>query len=176
MSCVGRRRTGRSFREGAKTTTEELLIACVDVDYRHDGAVAAALWFHGWSADHADTEAIATFEHVAEYEPGAFYRRELPCLLDVLARDPRAEIVIVDGYVWIGDGVPGLGAHLHATIGGIVVGVAKTRFSTANDAVAICRGNSKSPLFVSAAGMSAEDAAVRVVAMHGPYRVPTLLK
>jgi deoxyribonuclease V len=148
----------------------------VDVDYRKKGAVAAGLWFRGWTAATADRQAIASFSTVADYEPGQFYRRELPCLLGVLERGPRPDVVLVDGYVWLGPGVPGLGAHLHAVLGGVVVGVAKTRYAGATDAVAVCRGGSRSPLFVSAVGMSAETAAAHVTAMHGPNRVPTLLK
>jgi deoxyribonuclease V len=148
----------------------------VDVDYRTGGAVAAGLWFRGWAAASAEQQAIALFPTVAEYEPGQFFRRELPCLLGILERGPRAEIVIVDGYVWLGAEVPGLGAHLHRAIGGIVVGVAKTRFAGATEAIAVCRGGSRSPLFVTAVGMSAEKAAANVAAMHGAYRVPTLLR
>ena len=70
----------------------------------------------------------------------------------------------------------GLGAHLHASHGVTVVGVAKTRFASATDAVSVCRGGSRSPLYVSAAGMAPAEAAKLVAAMHGPYRVPTLLK
>ena len=157
-------------------TTDELLIACVDVDYRDAGAVAAGLWFRGWDAATVESQSVCTFIDVAEYEPGAFYRRELPCLLKLLASGPRADLVIVDGYVWLHEGTPGLGAHLHAAIGGKVVGVAKTRFASATDAVAVCRGTSQSPLYVSAVGLSKEEAATHVQAMHGPYRVPTLLK
>lgn len=157
-------------------TTDDPLITCADVDYRQDGAMAAGLWFRGWSAESAVCQAVAFFPTVAGYEPGAFYRRELPCLLEVLARGPRPDVVVVDAYVWLGCGRPGLGAHLHAAIGGVVVGVAKSRFAPATDAIAVCRGKSRSPLFVSAAGMSVEEAANRVKQMHGPYRVPTLLK
>jgi deoxyribonuclease V len=113
---------------------------------------------------------------VAEYEPGKCYRRELPCLLEILEHGPPAEIVLIDGYVWLGNGMAGLGAHLHAAIGGVVVGVAKTRFARATDAVRVCRGSGRSPLFVSAVGMSVEQAATKVAAMHGSYRIPTLLK
>jgi deoxyribonuclease V len=154
----------------------DALITCADVDYRQDGAVAAGLWFRGWLADSAVCQAVASFPEVAKYEPGEFYRRELPCLLGVLDRGPRPDIVVVDGYVWLGGGRPGLGAHLHAAIGGVVVGVAKTRYAPATDAIEVCRGKSRSPLFVSAIGISAEEAATRVAAMNGPYRVPTLLK
>jgi deoxyribonuclease V len=154
----------------------QLLIACVDVDYREGGAVAAGLWFRGWSAATVERQAVASFAEVADYEPGAFYRRELPCLLGVLARGPRADVVVVDGYVWLADGARGLGAHLHAAVGGTVVGIAKTRYAGATDAVAVLRGGSKVPLHVSAVGMSADQAAAQVAAMHGPHRVPTLLK
>ncbi len=155
---------------------DETLLACVDVDYRERGAVAAGLWFRGWSAAAPTYQAVASFPEVAEYEPGAFYRRELPCLLGVLARGPRPDVVVVDGYVWLGGRSAGLGAHLHAAFGGVVVGVAKTRFASATDAVEVRRGGSRAPLFVSAVGMGVEEAAARLVEMHGPYRVPTLLK
>ncbi len=163
-----------SATEGSSTDSD-VLITCVDVDYRDRGAVAAGLWFRGWSAAEADHQAVCPIAEVAEYEPGAFYRRELLCLLNVLAFGPRPDVVIVDGYVWLSVGVPGLGGHLHTAFGGVVVGVAKTRFASAS-AVAVCRGNSRSPLFVTAAGVDAEVAAEWVSAMHGSYRVPTLLK
>ena len=54
--------------------------------------------------------------------------------------------------------------------------VAKTRFASATDAVPVLRGGSRSPLFVSAAGMPADVAAAHVALMHGAYRVPALLK
>ena len=152
------------------------MTACVDVDYRDDAAVAAGLWFSDWAAVASSFQAVATFPPAAEYEPGAFYRRELPCLLGVLALGPPADVVVVDGYVWLGGGAAGLGAHMHAGLGVTVVGVAKTRYAGATDALAVCRGGSRSPLFVSAVGMAVEEAAALVVAMAGPYRVPTLLK
>ena len=82
---------------------------CLDVDYRDDSAVAAGVWFRGWSAELSESQEVVHSSTVAEYEPGAFYKRELPCLLEVLARGPRADVIIVDGYVWLGEGKPGLG-------------------------------------------------------------------
>ena len=152
------------------------MIACVDVDSRDGAAVAAGLWFDDWAAPAAAFQAVATFPPAAEYEPGAFYRRELPCLLGVLALGPTADIVVVDGYVWLGGGATGLGAQLHAKLGVTVVGVAKTRYASATDALAVCRGGSRSPLYVSAVGVAVEEAAALVAAMAGPYRVPALLK
>lgn len=157
-------------------TTGEPLIACVDVDYRSRGAVAAGVWFRGWSAAMSKYEFAVEVAEVADYEPGAFYRRELPCLLSVLAGGPRPDVVVVDGYVWLADGVAGLGGHLHAAVGGIVIGVAKTRFAGCTSAVPVCRGGSRSPLYVTAVGATATEAAGWVAGMHGPFRVPTLLK
>lgn len=154
------------------------LVVCVDVDYRAKGAVAAGVWFRGWEASEAETEAVAAFFEVAPYQPGEFYRRELPCLLGVLARGPAADVVVVDGYVGLGPGRPGLGAHLHSALGGrtVVVGVAKTRFEGAMDAVPIYRGDSRAPLYVTAAGADAVEAAGWVASMQGPHRIPALLK
>ena len=40
----------------------------------------------------------------------------------------------------------------------------------------VLRGDSSRPLFVTAAGMNPHGAAELVRGMHGPHRVPTLLK
>ncbi|MFO0925851.1 MAG: endonuclease V [Gemmataceae bacterium] len=154
---------------------------CVDVDYREDQAVAAAVLFHDWGDPTAAGRIVQTICPVAAYEPGAFYRRELPCLMAVLGQvsDPL-ELVIVDGYVWLQDETrPGLGAHLHAALEGKVpvVGVAKTCFTSAKGAVAVVRGCLASrPLYVTAVGVDVTEAAERVRGMHGPHRIPTLLK
>jgi deoxyribonuclease V len=57
-----------------------------------------------------------------------------------------------------------------------VIGVAKTQFAGAGAAVEVLRGRSTRPLFVTAVGMSAQRAAEHVRSMHGPDRIPTLLK
>ena len=153
-------------------------VVCVDVDYRETIAVAAGVWFRGWEAWEIETEVVTTLDEVAPYQPGEFYRRELPCLLAVLERGPAADVVVVDGYVWLGPERPGLGAHLYKALGErtVVVGVAKSLFAGATDAVPVYRGDSKSPLYVTAAGVSVEEAAGWVTKMHGPHRIPGLLK
>ena len=151
-------------------------LVAVDVDYRDDRAVAAGVWFADWTAAAPDFTAAAVLPPAAEYEPGEFWRRELPCLLAVLATGPAVDVVIVDGYATLGEGRPGLGARLSAALGVAVVGVAKTRFATAMDAVAVLRGNSRAPLYVSAAGFDLAEAAEGVRAMGGEFRVPALLK
>ena len=153
-------------------------IAAVDVDYRGSVAVAAGVWFRGWMAAEAEVEAVTTLRDVAPYRSGELFRREFPCLLAVLARGPAADVVVVDGYVWLGPGRPGLGAHLHAALGGrtAVVGVAKKRFIGATDAVLVYRGASRTLLYVTAVGVDAVEAAGWVKNMRGSYCVPSLLK
>ena len=47
-------------------------------------------------------EVVAPIAQFAPYEPGRFYRRELPCLLTALeAITARPATVIMDGYVWL---------------------------------------------------------------------------
>lgn len=154
------------------------MLACVDVDYRPDEAVAACLLFSDWSDP---TEASALIEHLppaAPYQPGQFYLRELPCLLHVLRRVPSAlAVIVIDGYVWLGaQGQPGLGARLHQELGVPVIGVAKTAFRDSPDSVAVYRGQSQKPLHVSTAALDRTAAARAIQGMHGPHRIPTLLK
>lgn len=156
------------------------MIAAVDVDYRDSGAVAACVLFRAWDDAVSASETVIPIAHVEPYEPGQFYRRELPCLLAMLqAAGGSPDIVIVDGYVWLADERdPGLGAHLHQALAGraAVVGVAKTRFASAGAAREILRGTSRHPLYITAAGIDVDEAASHVRAMHGPHRTPTLLK
>ncbi|HWG41942.1 MAG TPA: endonuclease V [Gemmataceae bacterium] len=155
------------------------MLACVDVDYREETAVAACVLFRSWSDADSAGERVQSIARVEPYEPGQFYRRELPCLLSVLqsVAEPL-ETVVVDGYVWLADErKPGLGAHLYEALGRKVpiIGVAKTRFADAS-AEAVQRGDSRRPLYVSAAGMDRVTAARQIQIMHGAYRIPTLLR
>lgn len=152
--------------------------ACVDVHYRDPSAVAAGLWFQHWQDSASAVETVLPIPRVAPYQSGQFYRRELPCLLAVLEKGPPAETVVIDGYVWLEDERPGLGAHLHRALGekAAVIGVAKTRYAGATFTRELRRGKSRSPLYITAAGMDVAEAAQHIAEMHGPYRIPTLLK
>jgi deoxyribonuclease V len=154
-------------------------IAIVDVQYRGAGASAACVVAAGWADAAAIEERTADLASVEPYRPGRFFERELPCILEVLARveSPFAAIVI-DGYVDLdAQGTPGLGGRLHRHFDGryVVIGVAKTAFQGSAFAAPVLRGQSTRPLFVTARGMAIDAAAGLVRAMHGAHRVPTLL-
>lgn len=155
------------------------MLACVDVDYRDEVTVAACVLFRDW-ADAAEAgHRVERGAPAAPYEPGQFYRRELPHLLAVLGTvGEPLEAVIIDGYVWLGEERPGLGAHLYEALGrGVpVIGVAKTAFHSHPNALPVVRGQSRRPLYVTAVGMDAQAAAEAVRRMHGPSRLPTLLQ
>lgn len=156
------------------------MIYAIDVDYRDDGSARAAIVaFARWDAPRPADERVARIDSVAEYESGAFFKRELPCLLGALREVSAApEGVVVDGHVWLrGLDDPGLGARLFDALGGRawVVGVAKQPFV---DGVAepVVRGGSARPLWVTSAGVGTAWACARVREMHGAHRLPTLLK
>jgi deoxyribonuclease V len=157
------------------------VLGCLDVDYRDTGVTAAGVAADGWTDELARIEIVVRSPgRPAAYQPGAFYERELPYLLGVLERMPALELVIVDAYVWLGPDQPGLGKRLHdARGGGIVIGVAKTRFASAGPdcgVVEVQRGDSDRPLYVTAVGIDPAAAARHVEAMHGEFRIPTLLR
>ena len=155
------------------------MIACVDVSYHDSEANAACVLFRHWSDAKGEQEIVVQTGKSEEYQPGQFFRRELPCLLAVLARvQVPLEAVIVDGYVWLGDNnEPGMGALLYEALGGTtaVIGVAKSRFVGTRD-TPVLRGTGRRPLYVTAAGMDTLIAAGLIRSMHGPHRIPTLLK
>jgi len=161
------------------------MIVAVDVDYRADRVVTAAVGFAAW------TDAAATLERVttsmtppAAYEPGSFYKRELPYLCAILAEVADAApgvalaAIVIDGYVTLDGATPGLGAHLHAALADPppVVGVAKRPWRGGAAGIAVVRGASHAPLYVTAIGVDVAEAARQIAAMHGPHRLPTLLK
>lgn len=150
----------------------------VDVHYRSTGGATAGLVV---AADPGFgtvvAERIATLPEVAPYRPGQFAARELPAIRAVLARAGRLDLLVVDGYVHLDpDGRPGLGAHVHAWLGAPVVGVAKTAFRTATHAIEVHRGQARRPLYVTAVGLPANQAATIVRQMRGPFRIPDALR
>ena len=156
------------------------MLLATDAHYHANSARVAGVLFPDWGACQAVQEVVVQVSAVADYEPGQFYKRELPCLLallDQLAHPPQC--ILVDGYVHLGEAQrPGLGHHLyHALDGRIpVVGVAKSYFQGTPPATAVYRGRSQSPLYVTAIGINEAVARESVGRMCGPHRLPTLLK
>jgi len=135
---------------------------------------------NNWSDQVAVAEYVCELDGQSEdYQPGEFYRRELPCLLDAIERAPHPpKTIVVDGYVWLDvDLKEGLGGKLYQALNGKceVVGVAKNHFRGA-PAVEIFRGQSKRPLYVTSAGMELEKAVECIGRMHGTNRIPFHLK
>jgi deoxyribonuclease V len=156
------------------------LLASVDACYGEESALAACVLFGEWMASTPEDVVTAQVEGISAYQPGAFYKRELPVLLAVLrkVKEPL-RAVIVDGYVWLdARHTPGLGAHLHdALLGRVpVIGVAKTAFRDDDWSLRVMRGKSRRPLFVTTAGYPSNEVAEAIGTMHGDGRIPTMLR
>jgi deoxyribonuclease V len=157
------------------------MILATDVYYRNDNtATAAGILFPTWNAAQPVRTILEELRGIASYEPGSFYKRELPCLLQLYqaVTEPLAAIVI-DGYVTLGSAqTPGLGMHLYESIGRAtpIIGVAKKFFTGTPEACKLWRGQSENPLYVTAIGVALSEAKAAIQQMHGGYRMPTLLK
>ena len=155
-------------------------IACLDVAYDSMAAAVAGALIGSWDAQGASQMRVRRCDGPpASYESGAFYKRELPLLLAVIADfDEPIEVIVIDGYVWLDDhDLPGLGGHLFSTLGRCipVIGIAKTRYRNDTWSIPVLRGESRRPLFVTSAGIQARKAAQCVCRMHGDHRIPTIL-
>jgi deoxyribonuclease V len=153
-------------------------LVAADVHYLGDGRARAALVA---AADRTfgliACTSTAVVAAVETYRPGEFYRREFPPLQAVIPRSGRLALIVVDGYVSLdAAGRPGLGAYVHAEYGVPVIGVAKTPFRTATHAAQVLRGQSRRPLYVTAAGMPMAEAAHLVEEMAGSFRLPDALR
>jgi deoxyribonuclease V len=159
-------------------------IAFLDVHYKeNDGARAACVLAQSWESEAPSAMYVEAIKSVQPYQPGSFYRRELPCLVSVLGLLPSPpDIVVIDGYVWLPPSIrPDLGAHLYESLGRSmpVVGIAKTAFAQVDRCAAVVpvlRGTSGNPLFVTAAGMDPDAAARCVRRMAGKHRIPEMLR
>lgn len=158
------------------------MILAVDVYYGDFGARAVGLIFPLWTSEKPAGIIIQLIPQVEAYEPGAFYKRELPCILQVLKQTDLKQLayIIIDGYVILDDaGTYGLGGYLFEALERKtpVIGVAKTRFlRNTRLHKAVLRGQSNNPLFVTALGVDLEEAAGFIRQMSGPNRMPDLLK
>lgn len=153
--------------------------AVLDVHYRDDRARAVCVSFQAFSDPQARAVHSRELAVPADYAPGRFFERELPCLLAVLeVADTPFDTLLVDGFVHLEPPRKGLGAHLadalpHAPV---IIGVAKSRLAVAARFAPLQRGRSRKPLYVSCLGCPLPVAVDHVAAMHGRHRLPTLVR
>lgn len=158
------------------------MILAFDTYYFDGTAKTVCLAFKHWGDKQSEAIYSEVLEKVADYIPGEFYKRELPCILSLLKTlsIDTIDTIIVDGYVYLDDtGKPGLGGHLYNSLETKIpiIGVAKTNFLTlTKNKKLVLRGESASPLYITAIGMDLELAAKQIKSMSGEYRIPALLK
>lgn len=156
------------------------MILAVDVHYKGNAATVGGVTFAYWSSTSEDSIYSSRLTGIEDYVPGEFFRRELPCILHLLAEHALTpDSIVVDGFVFLdGYTTPGLGKHLfdalHQRIP--VIGVAKSRFVAAPDGIKLYRGRSKAPLYVTSVGIPLAEAIECVQSMHGQHRIPFMLK
>jgi len=157
------------------------MILAIDVHYRLNFAKSVGVVFQRNSEEIIDTF-IVYVDKVQAYESGKFYKRELPCVLELLRQVDlnQIDIIIIDGYVYIDNKhTNGLGAYLYFALEKEIpiIGVAKNTLKNNHKTVVeVYRGESKKPLFVSSVGMDIDKAVKIIKKMNGAYRIPIMLK
>ena len=156
------------------------MILAIDVQYEENSAVVAGVLFPKWSSTEPNRDMVKSVSGIEPYESGAFYKRELPCILSLLQDvNEHLETIVIDGFVTLGkEEKKGLGMYLYEALGEkiSIIGVAKRSFKDTPKICEIYRGDSSKPLFVTSVGLSLGEAIAGVASMHGKHRIPTLLK
>lgn len=159
---------------------KELLLAIDVYYYKQSAKVVGALF--SWEDEKPKKILTTVYEGVEEYQSGNFYKRELPCILKLLASLDlnTLEAIIIDGHCYISNQKEfGLGGYLWKELKEKVpvIGVAKNRFHNTEDvSFPVYRGESKKPLYVSSIGYDVEQAKTNILMMTGKYRIPDILK
>ncbi|MBV8326599.1 endonuclease V [Chryseobacterium sp.] len=158
------------------------MIYAFDTYYYEDYANTVCIAFEDWASEKEVEVFTEQTTITSEYESGAFYKRELPCILSLLNKIvlKEGDIIIVDGYVSLdNNGKIGLGGYLYHALEQKypVIGIAKNGFATPDSQRRnIIRGESKIPLFLTAKGIDVDEILPEIEQMHGAFRIPTLLK
>ncbi|MEP0265897.1 endonuclease V [Dokdonia sp.] len=158
------------------------MILAFDTHYFEEKAKTVAVQFKHWTDEVPNHVYNETLMGIAAYESGAFYKRELPCILSLLKQIDLTviDVIVVDGFVVLDDeGALGLGGYLYEALDQKIpiIGVAKNNFAKINALkMPVFRGDSKKPLYITSKGLSLQEAASHIQEMHGEYRFPTLLK
>lgn len=152
----------------------------MDVHIQGDTALVAAVAFDDWAAFEGTKTYTLRVDRVEKPVKGELDLRELPWLLQLLQTNSlQPEAIVFDGFVHLdAQETPGLGRHLHDTLGGRtgVIGVSKTGFKDTPEQFEIYREEETGPLIVTCAGIDLGAAKARIRMMHGKKRVPTLMK
>lgn len=160
------------------------MILAFDTYYKEENAKTVCLVFNDWT----DSKPMNIYEEilngVENYEPGSFYKRELPCILSLLKKVEieikNITVIIVDGFVLLDDDNKlGLGGYLYKQLNSkiAVIGVAKSGFhQNKKNVKELLRGESEKPLYISAMGIELNKAFEHIKSMYGIYRIPKLLQ
>jgi deoxyribonuclease V len=157
------------------------MILAIDVYYIDDTAKSVGVLFD-WNDAQPQEVIIDIKKGVAAYIPGEFYKRELPCIEALLKKIPleKVETIIIDGHIYVDDSLQyGLGGYVWELLAKKIpiIGVAKNAFhSNKSSVVALYRGESKKPLYVSTIGIEIATAVTNLQKMHGDFRIPSILK
>ena len=158
------------------------MILAFDTYYFDNKAKTVCIAFNDWADPELSNNFTEVLNGVEDYEPGLFYKRELPCILSLLNKIDYGSVktIVVDGFVTLDDnGKNGLGGHLFDALNQSIpiIGVAKTGFYDNHKMVRkLLRGESQKPLFITTKGMELDAAVDNISRMHGSYRMPTLLQ
>ncbi len=163
-----------------------MIYLILDVHYQENPqtnkttASVAGIRFQGIAKNNILSKHTIQIDNVAPYQSGQFYKREMPCILALLAEiNEPYDCIIIDGYVYLdGEQKEGLGKHLYNHLANkkSIIGIAKNKFFDISEDYAVYRGISKHPLYVTSVDFDNGKALQIVKNLEGEHKLPNIVK
>lgn len=155
-------------------------ILAVNINFQDREDIVSGVSFTQWNSGRAENVFLSKVENTEDYLSGEIFARELKIVNTLLSQTKaQPDYILLDGLVYSdGKAEPGFGKRLYDELGGnvVIIGVVKKQIQGLPDECGVCRGESKTPLFVTAVGIDLEAAKELLLSMHGKFRVPSILK
>lgn len=161
-----------------------MIYLILDVHYieleKVTNASVAGIRFTGENQNTILNKYRITFNNVAPYHSGQFYKREMPCLIDLINQiNEPFDVIIIDSFVYL-DGLvkAGLGKHLYDNLHDKkpIIGIAKNSFLGITEKYEVYRGESKHPLYVTTEDYDLNNAKLFVKNLEGKFRIPSIVQ
>ena len=155
-------------------------ILAININFQENQDTVAGVLFTRWNSGRAESVLSVKVENTESFIGGEIFGRELKVVNALLSQcKSKLDYIVLDGLVFSdGHSEAGLGKYIYDQLEEkvVVIGVSNKLVKGLPEECGLCRGDSGTPLYVTAVSVGLSQAKELITSMHGKFRMPTLLK